>query len=144
MDSVLHVYLYDDLYSVPQGIVHPDHIQELSLLLIAVDLIKIIFYILCIFLFLQTCFVRFMVARKILNEVTLVMFCPKILGFLCNFGFFKVEGWKSSLLNESIIMTSCESFALLMVDMGGLLFCSFLLFFPCFLDFFLRTEIYLC
>ena len=89
LDSVLHVYLYDDLYLVPQGIVHPDHIQELSLLLIAVDLIKIIFYILCIFLFLQTCFVRFMVARKILNEITFVMFCPKIFGFLGNFGFFR-------------------------------------------------------
>ena len=85
-----------------------------------------------------------MVARKILNEVTFVMFCPKIFGFVVNFGFFKVEGWKSSSLNESIIMTSGESFALLVVDFGGLLFSSFLLFFPCFLDFFLRTGIYLC
>ena len=46
LDPVLHVYLYDDLYLVPWGIVHPDHIQELSLLLIAVNLIKIIFYLL--------------------------------------------------------------------------------------------------
>ena len=70
-----------------------------------------------------------MVARKILNEVTFVMFCPKIFGFLGNFGFFEVEGWKSSSLNESIIMTSGESFALLLVVFGGLLFlfyCFFL------------------
>ena len=59
-------------------------------------------------------------------------------------GFYEVEGWKSLLLDESIIMTSGESFAFLVVDFGGLLFSSFLLFFPCFLDFFLRTEIYLC
>ena len=85
-----------------------------------------------------------MVERKILNEVTFVMFCPKIYGFLGNFGFFKVEGWKLSSLDESIIMTSGESFALLAVDFGGLLFSFFLLFFSCFLDFFLRTEIYLC
>ena len=85
-----------------------------------------------------------MVARKILNEVTFVMFCPKYLGLLAILGFFKVQGWKSSSLNESIIMTSGESFALLVVDSGGLLFSSFLLFFPCFLDFFIRTEIYLC
>ena len=66
------------------------------------------------------------------------------MGFLAILGFFEVEGWKSSLLNESIIMTSGESFALLVVDFGDLLFSSFLLFFPCISDFFLRTEIYLC
>ena len=65
-----------------------------------------------------------MVARKILNEVTFVIFCPKIFG-LAILGFFKVEGWKSSLLDESIIMTSGESFVLLVVDLGGLLFSFF-------------------
>ena len=96
------------------------------------------------FIFTNICFVRFIVARKILNEVTFVMFCPKILGFLVILGVFEVEGWKSSLLNESIIMTSGESFAFLVVDFGGLLFSPFFTFFPCFLDFFLRIEIYFC
>ena len=85
-----------------------------------------------------------MVARKILNEIIFVMFWPKILGFLAILGLFEVEGWKSSSLDESIVMTSGESFPLLVVDFEGLLFFSLLLFFPCFLDFFLRTEIYLC
>ena len=71
-------------------------------------------------------------------KLPLQCFAQKLLGFLAISGFFEVEGWKSSSLNESIIMTSGESFALLVVNFGGLLF------FPCFLDFFLRTEIYLC
>ena len=63
-----------------------------------------------------------MVARKILNEIIFVMFWPKILGFLAILGLSEVEGWKSSSLDESIVMTSGESIPLLVVDFGGLLF----------------------
>ena len=76
-----------------------------------------------------------MVARKILNEVTFVMFCPKNFGFLAILGLFKVEGWKSSSLNESIIMTSGDSFPLLVVHFWGLQFFFFFTVFSLFLRF---------